>query len=68
MASSYLLPKFCRVPFTIVLISGISTMINGTLLNFDKRDKDELWVIFNQWPQWDLGLDALNNKKNLKGI
>ena len=36
-SSSYLLPKFSRVPFTIVLISGISTMVNGTLLNFGKR-------------------------------
>ena len=32
--SSYLLPKFSRVPFTIVLISLISNMVNGTLLNF----------------------------------
>jgi hypothetical protein len=29
------------VPFSIVLISGISTMVNGTLLNFGKRYKDD---------------------------
>ena len=33
--SSYLLPKFSRVP-QYVLISIISTMVNGTLLNFSK--------------------------------
>jgi hypothetical protein len=38
--SSYLLPKFSRVPFTIVLINGISTMVNGTLLNFGTRYED----------------------------
>ena len=48
--SSYLLSKFSRVPFTIVLISGISTMVNGdgTLLNFGKRYEDNLRVIFDQ--------------------
>ena len=47
--SSYLLPKFSRVPFTIVvLISGISTMVIGTLLNFGKRYEDDLRVIFDQ--------------------
>ena len=46
--ASYLLPKFSRVPFTIVLISGISTMVNGTLLNFGKRYEDDLRVIFDQ--------------------
>ena len=62
---SYLLPKFSRVPFTIVLISGISTMVNGTLLNFDKRYRNDLRVIFDQWQKLHLGLDAL---KILKGI
>ena len=66
--SSYLLPKFSRVPFTIILISGISTMVNGTLLNFGKRYEDDLRVIFDQWPQLQLGLDALSNQKILKGI
>ena len=47
--SSYLLLKFSRVPFTIVLLSGISTMVNGTLLNFGKRNEDDLRVIFDQW-------------------
>ena len=66
--SSYLLPKFSRVPFTIVLISGISTMVNGTLLNFDKRYEDDLWVIFDQWQKLHLGLNVLSNQKILKGI
>ena len=56
------------MPFTIVLISGISTMVNGTLLNFDKRYEDDLRVIFNQWPKLHLGLDALSNQIFLKGI
>ena len=60
--SSYLLPKFSRVPLTIVLISGISTMVNGTLLNFGKR------VIFDQWPKLHIGLDALSNQNILNGI
>jgi hypothetical protein len=66
--SSFLLPKFRRVPFTIVLIRGISTMVNGTLLNFGKRYEDDLRVIFDQWPKLHLGLDALSNQKILKGI
>ena len=66
--SSYLLPKFSRVPFTIVLISGISTMVNGTLLNFGKRYEDGLRAIFDQWQKFHLGLDALSNQKILKGI
>ena len=45
--SSYLLSKFSKVPFTIVLISGISTMVNGTLLNFGKRYETDLRVIFH---------------------
>ena len=65
---SYLLPKFSRVPFTIELISGISTMVNGTLLNFRKRYGDDLRVIFDQWQKVHLGLDALSNQKILKGI
>ena len=64
--SSYLLPKFSRVPLTIVLISGISTMVNGTLLNIGKRCEDKLRVIFDQWPKLLLGLDALSNQKNLE--
>ena len=56
------------MPFTIVLISLISTMINGTLLNIGKRYEDELRVIFDQRPNLHLiGLDALNNQKILKG-
>ena len=64
----YLLPKFSRVPFTIVLISGISTMVNGTLLNFGKKYQDGLRIIFDQWQKLHLGLDALSNQKILKGI
>ena len=80
-SSSYLLPKFSRVPLTIVLISEIvvnfniklfqytlNTMVNGTLLNFGKRYEDELRVMFDQWPKLHLGLDALSNQKILKGF
>jgi hypothetical protein len=66
--SSYLLPKFSRVPFTIVLSSLISTMVNGTLLNFGKIYEDDLRVIFDQWPKLHLGLDALSNQKILNGV
>ena len=66
--SLYLLPKFSRVPFTIVLISLISTIVNGTLLNFGKRYEDNLRVIFDQWPNLQLGLHALSNQKILNGI
>ena len=63
--SSYLLPKFSRVPLTIVLIREISTVVNGTQLNFGKRYKDNLRVIFDQWLKLHLGLDALSNQKIL---
>ena len=43
-------------------------MVNGTLLNFGKRQDDNLKVIFDQWVKLDLGLDALCNQKILKGI
>ena len=66
--SLYLLPKFSRVPLTIVLIPLTSTIVNGTLLNFGKRYKDNLRVIFDQWPKLLLGLDALSNQKILNGI
>ena len=66
--SSYLLPKFIRVSFTVVLIPVISTMVNGTVLNFGKRYKDNLRAIFDQWPKLHLGLDALDNQKILNGI
>ena len=64
--SSYLLPKFSRVPLTIVPIPLISIKVNGTLLNFGKIYKDNLRVIFDQWPKLHLGSDALSNKKNLE--
>ena len=64
----YLLPKFSTVPFAIVLISGISTMVNDTVLNFGKRYEDNLKVISDQWPKLHLGLDALSNQKILKGV
>ena len=35
-SSSYLFPKFRAVPFTIELITGISTMVNVTVPNFGK--------------------------------
>ena len=67
-SSLYLLPKFSRVPLAIVLILLISTIVNGTLLNFGKRYVDNLRVIFDQWPKLHLGLDAISNQKILKGI
>ena len=66
--SLHLLPKFSRVSFTRILISGISTMVNGTLLNFGKKYEVDLRVIFDQWQKLHLGLDALSNQKILKGI
>ena len=66
--SLYLLPKFSTVPFTLVLIREFSTMVNGTELNFGNRYKDNLRVIFDQWPKLHLGLDALSKQKILKGI
>ena len=65
---SYLLPKCSRVPLTIIVISEISTIVNGTLLNFGKRYKDNLRVIFDQWPKLHLVLDALSNQKILNGV
>ena len=56
------------MPLTIVLISKISTMVNGTLLNFGKRYENDLRVIFDQWPNLHLGLDALSNQKILNGV
>jgi hypothetical protein len=67
-SSCYLLPKFSRVPLTIVLILLISTIVNGTLLNFGKRYEDNLRGIIDQWPKLHLGLDALSNQKILNGI
>jgi hypothetical protein len=67
-SSSYLLPKFSRVPLTIVLILLISTIANDTLLKFGKRYEDNLRVIFDQWPKLHLGLDVLSNQKILDGI
>ena len=67
-SSWYLLSKFRRVPLTIVLIRLISTIVNGTQLNFGKRYEDNLMVIFDQWPKLHLGLDALSNQKILNGV
>ena len=64
-SSSYLLPKFSRVPLTIILNRLI---ISGTLLNFGKRYEDNLRVIFDQWTKLHLDLDALSNNKILDGI
>ena len=33
-------------------------MVNGTVLNSGKRYKDDLRVIFDQWPKLYLGFDA----------
>ena len=43
-------------------------MVNGTLLNFGKRNEDDLRVIFDQWQKLHLGLDVLSNQKILNGI
>ena len=56
------------MPFTIVLISGISIMVNGTLLNFGKRFEDDLRVIFDQRQKLHFGLDVLSNEKIVIGI
>ena len=47
-SSSYILPKFSRVPLTIVLIRESVLLVNGTLLNFGKRYDNNLRVIFDQ--------------------
>ena len=54
-SSLYLLLKFSTVPFTIVLISSVSTVVNGTVLNFAKRYKNDLSVNVDQWPKLHLG-------------
>ena len=64
-SSSYLLPKFSRVPLTIVIIPLISVIVNGTQLNFSKRYEDNLRVLFDQWPKLHLGMDVLSNLKKL---
>ena len=47
------------MPFTIVLILLISTMVvNGTMLNSGKRYRDDLRVIFDQWPKLYIGFDT----------
>ena len=46
----------------------ISTMANATVLNFGKGYEDDLRVIFDQWPKFHLGLDALSNQRILKGV
>ena len=48
--------------------SIISTTVNGIPLNFGKRYKDNLMVIFDLCQKLHLGLDALSNKKILKGV
>ena len=65
-SSLYLLSKFSVINH--ITNKGISTMVNGTLLNFGKRYKDDLRVIFDQRPKLYLGLDALSNQKILKGV
>ena len=45
-----------------------NTKVNDTVLNFGKRYKDNLRVIFDQWLKLQLVLDAVSNQKILKGI
>ena len=40
----------------------------GSLLNFGKRYKADILVIFDRWQKLQLGLDAQSNQKILKGI
>ena len=56
------------MPVTIVMISEISAMVNGTLLNFGKRYEEDFRAVFNQLQKLHLGLDALSYQKILKGI
>ena len=46
----------------------IFSSYGGLLLNFGKRYKDDIWIIFDQWQKLHLDLDALSNQKILKGI
>ena len=57
-----------KLVLNVKLILLISTMVNGTLLNFGKRYKDDLRLISDQWPKLHLGLDALSNQKILNGV
>ena len=52
------------MPLTIVLGRElvVSTMVNGTLLNFVKIYEDKLKVSFDQWLKLHLGLDALTQR------
>ena len=43
-------------------------MVDDTLLNFGKLYKDDLRVIFVQWPKLHLGLDVLSNQKVTNGV
>ena len=42
-------------------------MVNGTVLNFGKRYKDNFRAIFDPWSKLYLGLDAYQ-KRILKGV
>ena len=64
-SSLYFLPKFSRVPLTIVLISEINTIV---ALNFGKRYEDNLRVIFDQWSKLHLGLDIRPEIPILNGL
>ena len=43
-------------------------MVNGTVLKSGKRYKDDLGVIFDQWPKLYLGFDAEPEIQILKFI
>ena len=43
-------------------------MVNVTVLNLGKRYKDNLRVIFDQYPKLHIDSDVLSNEKLLKGI
>ena len=65
MTLKFVFVSLTKVQQRIVLISGISPMVNGTLLKFSKIYEDDLRVIFDQWPKLHLGLDALKDQTNL---
>ena len=63
----YLLPKFSRVPFTIILIPLLVLLWFMALLIFDKRYKDDLRVIFDQQQKLNLSrFGCAKQSKNLK--
>ena len=54
----YVLKQIQRIKVpTYYILPLISTIVNGTLLNFVKRYENALMVIFDQWPKLYFGFD-----------